>query len=89
MSNYRYTRDWENQQKRLFTEYWVNKMKKGNYTIVETRDKDGKLVSIKMSPVPHKSLIEKWQDMCQENFGAYLLTIGGLTGIIALIGMLF
>lgn len=64
-------------------------MKKDNYTIVETRDKNGKLVSIKMSPVPHKSLIEKWQDMCQESLGAYLLTVGGLTGIALLTGLLF
>ena len=64
-------------------------MKKDNYTIVETRDKDGKLVSIKMLPVPHKSLMEKWQDTCQENFGAYLLTIGGLTGIGLLAVLLF
>ena len=64
-------------------------MKKDDYTIVETRDKDGKLVSIKMSPVPHESLIEKWQDMCQEGFGAYLLAIIGLTGIGLLTGLLF
>lgn len=64
-------------------------MKKDDYTIVETRDKDGKLVRIQMEPVIHESLMEKWQDMCQENFGAYLLTVGGLTGIIVLIGMLF
>ena len=42
-----------------------------------------------MSPVPHKSLMEKWQDMCQESFGAYLLTIGGLTGIGLLAVLLF
>lgn len=64
-------------------------MKKDNYTIVETRDKDGKLGSIKMSPVPHESLMEEWQDMCQESFGAYLLTIIGLTGIGLLTGLLF
>lgn len=64
-------------------------MKKDDYTIVETRDKDGKLVSIQMSPVPHESLMEEWQDMCQESFGAYLLTVGGLTGIGLLAELLF
>lgn len=38
---------------------------------------------------PHESLMEKWQDLCQESFGAYLLTVGGLTGIGLLAGLLF
>lgn len=33
--------------------------------------------------------LEKWQDMCQESFGAYLLTVGGLTGIGLLARLLF